>query len=242
MSANYLQNGLHWKEWNKSALEAWISLILHTILCIIILILISVYIHIFLCNKWVKSTDKMESKHKTTQYYDKWLKILLFISFMFALLYIFASYFIACIVILVFNIRYQYHCLYRVLCASFVALQKASVHVFMIIRLRSFEGTAFELGKIKSRIIIYVVLIMNAVTLSFLIYFARTEGLFFCNIYGRNLGYVIIVGASGDIIVSSLLTYIFVWRLKAMFTSKSRKNDTITINVKYLFQKFTVLS
>ena len=242
MSANYLQNGLHWKEWNKSALEAWISLILHTIVCIIILILMYIYIRIFLCNKCVKSHPKTESENKTTQYYDKWLKILLFISLTFTLLYIFSSYFMACIVILVFNIRYQYHCFYRSLCAGFLYFQRASLHISMVIRLRSFEGTPFELSKIKSRIIIYVVITVNIVALSFLIYFARTEGLFWCNANGYHVKMTIGIGGIIDIIISSLLTYIFVWRLKAMFTSKSRKNDDITTRVRYLFQKFTVLS
>ena len=231
MSEIYLENGLYWKGWNDSAMDAWSTIVLHSILCVIILVLIVICFRMFLCQKNISHDNKL-------------LRILLVISLVFTFLYIYSTYFIACFIILVFNIRYHYHCLYRILCGSFYSFQRVTVYTFMVIRLqRSFRGTVFEFNKIKSKILIFLILCASVMQLCILTYFAASKGSFQCHLNGvPHIKIAIVFGVAGDVIISSMITYVFVWRLKAIFNSKLRKTDALTSKVKYLFQKFTILS
>ena len=265
-------NGLYYEGWVGSSIEAWIEIIVHSLLCLMISIFSFLFIWIFVCNKDppcrrqelhltqiqsnlymeshdsgnISKTNRMSRQHtnsvKKKNKVDIVLKILMFGSIFFAILYIFSTYIFVSFYILVLNIRYQNGCLYRVLCISFITFQRSILYVFMLIRLRrSFKGTVFQFSEYKLGIcIVTVIVLLNGVQ-GVNVYAGYRVNDFRCSGY-LPLTIVLLTAGLIDTCIAGLITYVFVWRLRRIIYLQSRENDAVNSRVKKVSQKLTLLS
>ena len=98
---------INWKGWSLNKNDAWISLIMHSIQCGIIVSLFIGYIYVSKCIKKPpmsvdKQTKQMKPK-KTRQNADN----IVYISLLFSIVYIITSYYFANLSILTTNMRYN---------------------------------------------------------------------------------------------------------------------------------------
>ena len=231
-------SGLYWEGCENSSIEAWMEIIIHSLLCFVILVCILLFLWIFICNKNPPCNGKSSNNSISN---ETTLVILLGFCVFFTFLYIYSIYIIATFGILVLNIRYTSHWFYRTLCINFIVFQRSLVYVFMLIRLqRAFKGTSFEVSTNKLKISsIFIIAIFNGI-----------QGVDVYASYKRHhlLGsgdvvlLLLITGGLVDISISTLLTYAFVWRLRMLLRQRVRKQDDVAFNVKYIAQKVTILS
>ena len=138
---NTKNGGLYWKDWSRNVIEGWLEVIIHTICCIFIMIFIIFYIGILyhrLGNK------KQSGKNISIDIrFNKYLVLSLLCS----VIYIYYSYFISVLSVLVFGWRPNYACFYRQIVGIPQCLQRLIAYYFYILRLHtSFNGSIYQLS------------------------------------------------------------------------------------------------
>ena len=217
---------LYWEGWSSSMIEGYSELILHSFACIIIIILIIQYIWSFRCSK-------QSSKSSTNQLI---FQVLLLISLIITFIYIYISFYISCLSVLVFNIRYNYGCFYRVSTNISSTLQRALGYTFFLLRLKfAFKDTVYEITNIKFKLLLTSLYITVFSLQAILSYFAYFQG-FRC----ISIEYFILLICSSiiDIIWSILVTYLFIVRLQYVFKMGNNANRKFL----YVSKKLTLLS
>ena len=250
------ENGLYWDGWALSSMEAWTEVILHGILCILSVILVFLFFWIFQCNREFpcinptrfghEQDPSVISRHsiksKKSKEFTINLRILLFFAILCTLLYNFIMYFGNVLMILVFNIRFNQHCLYRALCVVICGIQRTIAYVFMLVRFgRAFNGSLFAVTKLKLRILIISIIIIFTSLETVLIYAAYLLNSFECDFSKSLFPFIMIFILSlTDIITCSSLTYIFLWRLRKI--TKMQNNDSVSLHMKRIVRKMSLLS
>ena len=255
------ENGLYWDGWTRSGTEAWIQVILHGILCLLSLLLLYLYVSVFSCNNEFPcinrsrmnsndnnsaSSPSLNQRHSMKPNNSNGLtinlRILLFLAILSTVIYNFAMYFGSVLLILVFNIRMQKGCLYRVNCIGICGIQRKIAYIFVLIRFdRAFKGTIFSISKLKLRTLIISIVIVYTLFQCCSAYGAYKINNISCDINESIILYIVILSVPAtDIIVCSTLTYMFLWRLKEI--TLKQDNDIVTLNMKQIVRKMSLLS
>ena len=251
---------IFWYDWQYSALAAWIELILHSLLCVIIIILLCIYMRIFCCksnNNQSKSTNSNEpdspsmtssstrartistnSKHKC---FDAEIAfdLMLLISILLCVIVVLSLYYVGVLSILILDMRYSNHCFYRILCTSPIYIQRGVVFVFFLHRLNiTFTGSIFAMNKIHFRILVTLSIGSVPVLYAFILYFAFIDTDFYC----KNSKPLLVsagVASGWDVMMSLTITYLFISKLKQLV---ALQNGHVNIKLQKITKKLTILS
>ena len=224
---------LNWEGYTDvtSDFEAYGDTILMSIECLMIIILIIIYIKYFCL---------------TTNKIDRRFNILLLVSLILTLIYIYNFYILHVILSLVIGLRSKWMCFILTTSASMiVGGQRIAVYVFFLLRLYdTFKGSVFEIKK-QNIVVILVLLIISLIPSNVLIiiisYLANTvschDGQYWSSYIMGNL-----IGYSIDILWSLLLTYMYVKRLKKLIEMINTDSNTTNDKVLYITKKLTLLA
>ena len=219
--------GLYWADWNVNANDAWIEIILHTLCCIIIIIVLIFGTYLVYYGKRKNSGNKL----------NKYLLSSLIMSF----IYIFVTYFINVVSITVFGWRPKYGCLYRNIVVIPLTLQRLIAYSFYILRLQvTFKETVFEISlKCIYIFIISAIISMILGMIFYLIpvYLENINGYHFkCTgkLRGISLGIAVII----DTLWSIIFSVIYIKKL-IQITKLCGMDDDST---RYIVKKLAVLA
>ena len=216
---------IFWEGWTRNYAFALIEIILHSIICVLMLSVFMVYIIVF-----------CKDKNKSSSI-EKKFEIALLISIIIGLIIVFGNYFVSCLLVLIFDLRFDNGCFYRILFSGIgLGIQRSILYVFMVYRLKIvFKDSVFELNE---KVIVFLTsfiiiggLIIN-VTTGYLSYIhhdflcANSQTLVINSIISQNL----------DVITSVVLMSLFIYKLNQLI---KLSND---IAMKRVANKFTILT
>ena len=246
----------YWEGWTWNITTAWIEIILHGILCVLITLVLLLYFWIFICDNDIPILNRLTSgglsiprmssiksnissdnikKYKS----HKYLKLILFGSIICGILNIYSTYWLANISILVYNMRPINGCFYRSLCVAALYLQRLLTYLFFLYRLTiAFTDSVYALSKIQLYVLVLILIIGIGCSLSVTIIGGYINSIFPCSTILVRSGFII--AGSGDIIYSILLSYIFISKLNKLVIKVN--NDSVNGAIKRVMQKLTILS
>ena len=153
--------GLYWNDWNKSAYEGWLEIILHTILCIIIISITIFCIRMIYKNVYHSNPDCIVVDFRFYKY--------LMLSLIVSIIYIFGTYFLNVLSITVLGWRPKLACFYRQLSLIPYTLQRILAYYFYILRLyTSFNGSIAEIS--FTRTCVFIISATTSIILATIFY------------------------------------------------------------------------
>ena len=217
---------LYWEDWTSGYSMALAEVISHTLICLLMLLVLVVYIHSFCCQK------------TTSSRVEKLFRMWLLISILLGSIVVIGSYIMSNIIIVIFNIRYDNHCFYRVLISGIpMASQRCILYTFLVYRLKiAFVGSIYEINS-KSIMALLWFLVFLAVTVSSIqSYFSSIHRNFGC--YNSTPLFITnVIGGILDLIASIFLMFLFIYKLKQLI-----KLDTKHIGMRQVINKLTILA
>ena len=218
---------LHWEGWTAGFGWALTSLILHTVLCLLMLTVLVIYIHSF-CYKTTKTTNYSRA---------------LLASVLVGLIHVFGNYCVSNVFILVFDIRFDNHCFYRILCSTFpIYTQRGILYTFLVYRLKTvFHKTIFALNEVSIYILLVIIIAVPIPLASLQVYFSYIHHDFRCS-NSRELFIINIIAGLSDIITYLSLSYLFIYKLKQLMTLDHTKNADKSRKLRRVANKLTILT
>ena len=223
---------LKWKDYNKikNEFEAYAETISMSIQCLIIVILIIIHIKYF-CS----TNNKIDGR----------FNILLLISLICAVIYVFWLYTFHIILPLMLGKRNKWLCFMSTLSALAALGQRTTIYSFFLIRLYdTFKTSVFEINK-KYIIIILVLFFSTATPLVIFTciaaYFADTPSCVDGKYYEQwAMSQIILYGI--DIIISIVLSYVYIKRLRHLIKMINSGTDATNDKFLYIANKLTLLA
>ena len=249
---------LYYQGWTSSIIIGWIEIILHGIICLIMALVLFIFLWVFVCHQNIpffnesrnlslsrtssgnrsvtNSYSSRNIKQKTHEYY---LKLILFCSIVFGILNVYTNLWFSNISILIFNIRPQNGCFYRLLCIIPLYLQRLTTYLFFLFRLKlAFNGSVYAISKLLWYSLLATLIGFILIAVPFTIISGYVSQTFLCT--SRLVLLSFIIAGVTDVVYSILLCYIFVSKLKKLI--KLVNNDNANARIKKLMKKLTILS
>lgn len=256
---------LYYQGWSKNIIWAWMEIITHCIICLLIILLLIAYIWIFICEKDIKmfnkplsrqqssvsqshsgsidnnTPSKTRSKSRSTirKTHEKIFTLMLFTSIIISTIYIYLSNWYSNISVLIFDIRSNNGCFTRILVGIGLYIQRLIIYTFFLFRLKvSFKDSALAMKDITFYILLSLLYITFIGSFIYLL-IATLDAGFLC---GTALLTQIAFFTTGfiDITFSILLTSLFVVKLRKLL-SLSDGNINQTKSIKHIAKKLTLL-
>ena len=217
---------IYWEDWASGLWEAWVEIGLHTFCCVIITSLTIFCVFKICHNNYIDSSiENRFYKH-------------VFISLIVTVIYIYLTYFINVLSILIFGWRPHMGCFYRQIATIPLAMQRVIALYFYILRLRvSFQGSVAELSSKCTYIFIGCVTINGIITTTFymiaLYLWNINDDSFVCGWTAlRYISGLLLV--FGDTLWSIVFTGIYVKKLRQVFKLVGITNEKTVYVVKRL--------
>ena len=254
---------LYWEGWTYSIESAWIEIILHGIICVLMTIVLITFCWIFFCDKeipflnHVKTRDLSLSpttsgssgnrsitasnsvrniKRKSHEYY---LKAILFGSIMCGVSNVYSNFWISNVLILVFNYKPSHGCFHRGLCIISLYFQRLLTFIFFLYRLKlAFNGSTFALSAFLWYGLLIAMFVLLFGSLFFIVVATYINGTFRCLNPLVNIAFG--VGGICDVGYSIFICYIFVSKLKKLL--QIVESDFANSQIKKVMKKLTILS
>ena len=248
---------LKWQGYNLNAFRAWGEVILHTIACVVILLVIIIYFIVTYGTSHktknikevsnsstntntntnipdnTKNTTYKSSKASIDKRFNKFLIGSLILSF----IYIYLTYFLNVISVIVLGYRWNHGCFIRLICADIpFGLQRIVAYSFYILRLNvTFKNSTFEVSQTSINIIVILLIISVSITMILVGISGYLAHDFGCD--GEYQLFVIIsVGLFNlnDIIWSIILSGIYIKKLRQLIRMMGTKQDALVSIVQRL--------
>ena len=234
------ESGLYWNDWNQSGLEAWIEIILHALLCIIIIILVIFCLRMIYYEYGIQKQNMDGKTGSVDMRFYRYLLVSLLVSFIYFIL----TYFLNVLSISVFGWRPKYACFYRQIAVIPLTLQRLITYYFYVLRLHvSFHGSIAELSKkcIYLFIISVTINIIGALILYLVsIYLMNTDNnSFICGITTLR-----IISTSTLIVSDTFWSIIFalIYIKKLIEVTRIFNLDDDTHKIRYIVKKLSILA
>ena len=254
---------LYWEGWTYSIEFAWIEIILHAIICVLMTTVLITFGWIFICNKEIPFLNHVKTrkpslspttsgssgnrsitgsnsvrnmKKKSHEYY---LELILFGCILFGVIYGYSNLWISNVSILVYNYRPLDGCFHRGLGIISLYVQRLLTFTFFLYRLKlAFNRSVFALSAFLWYGLLIALFVVVFGSLSFIIIATYISGTFRC---ANTLLYVAFGVAGGlDVLYSLLICYVFVSKLKKLL--KIVDSDFANAQIKKVMKKLTILS
>ena len=226
---------LHWEGWTAGYGWAFTSLVLHTIICLLMLVVFGIYIHIFCIQRYKGNTVTSGIENKFC--------ITLLVSILLGLIVVFGNYWVSNALIVIFDIRFENHCFYRNLLSAIpIYTQRCILYSFLVFRLKIvFQESILAIsGKFINGLLISIIVALLTLA-SLQVYFSYTHHDFRCS-NSRALFYNNIVAGLVDIISSLSLSYLFIYKLNQLIKLDVNIRSDNSTQLRRVTNKLTILT
>ena len=131
--------GLYWEDWTDNIFEAYLEIVVHSLCCVIIVLLIVFCVYIMYCHKNATQSQRVSVDAR----FHKYLLISLVVTFV----YVYLTSFMNIVSVTVFGWRPKLGCFYRNISVIPLTLQRTVTYYFYILRLHvTFKGSIAEIS------------------------------------------------------------------------------------------------